>query len=72
MIAKVRLQRKFKSKNQHSYASSICLIIKTQIVFELLVICFTCLLNLSLQFHLSHVNLLLSRFLLASFGLMNK
>ena len=55
MINKVRLSRKFNCKKKLNYISHILLIIRTQLIYESLVILMTCIINFDLHFHISNV-----------------
>ena len=54
-MQKIRLVRKFNCKRKITYQTHLLLIIRVQIVYELLVIIANCLANWSFHFHLSHV-----------------
>ena len=51
----IRIVRKFNCKQKISYASHLCLILRTQLVYEVIILIVSCIVNLSLHFHLSHV-----------------
>lgn len=55
MINQVKLIRKFNCKKKLNYKAHLLLILRTQLVFELLTLITNCMANLSLRFHASHV-----------------
>lgn len=54
-MEQIRLVRKFNCKQKVDYASHLCLILRTQLIYEVIILIVSCVVNLSLHFHLSHV-----------------
>lgn len=55
MINQIKLARKFNCKKKLSYRNHLLLMLRTQLIFELIILVTNCIANLSFRFHLSHV-----------------